>query len=328
MTATAVAAALTATAEAEPTITPTPTPTPTPTLTPTPTPSPPDQLISTQRAYRWVHIEWDAESVFTRFIIRFRDNHGWVRLFETPTVGPRVIINHAARTAEVRGLHYQSGPIRLTVTGVTARNQSVESEIYSVRRGARPNVSGHQHDHTVAYRWGSGVVSSTVATTLKAVVATAASAWTTRPFVKVCKDPCASNSGRVIPVQLYENRNGCRSGVACLSSAGRKTIETHVSDRDRRLKVEFPPIVDGQITWVWTRTASLNKGEVDSNDPYTLYLHLDAVVIHELGHALGLKDISDTNSVMDTGIHQTSIQPVDDNRLYKLYESHTAGEGW
>ena len=307
-----------------------------PTAVPTavPTPSPPDQLSPTQRAYRWLHIEWRAESVFTRFIIHWRDDVVyWQRLFENQPAGQRrVIIDHAARTAEVRGLPYgDGGPIKLRVTGVTANNRRVTSADYTVARSPRPNVSGHQHDHTAAYRFTSSVDFSVAGTRLRAAIGAAASEWTRRPFVWVCRDPCASNSGRVIPVELHKNKPNACGGLACLTNVGKKTIKTHVSDNNRKLKVEDPPVgSDPNVKWFWTR---VEDDHLDPVNPADLaanqwWLFIDAVMIHELGHALGLKDITDPNSIMDTTVPVTSIQPVDDNRLYKLYESHTAGAGW
>ena len=240
------------------------------------------------------------------------------------TGGERVSIDNARRTAQIRGLPYRSGLVYVNVIGITASKDRVESGEYSVRRSPQPNQSGHQHDHTLSYSLG-GVPLSVNGVTTRLAIANAAQQWRDRPLVVVCRDPCAGNDDeKVVPVKL-KRADGCHSGIACLKGAG-GNIETHVGNRD--LIIEWPPISKTVPLIAWTRNKDLHY-EPHPDDSSVTLIYLDAIVLHEFGHALGMTHWPRSyKALMHPGTNSAVMTQTDRDGLHSIYESHTSMKGW
>ena len=295
-------------------------------------PVPPDQTSPSQVAYRWLRVTWDAPSVYIRFKVESRDAHGnWGELQPVvrgePKAGPRVITDHANRTADVRGLpHSTTTPVSFRITGVTASDVERTSAEVTITQRPAPQAIGHQHDHTVAYDL-SRLPTSGLGHTIGSLAVGAADAWDRLPLVQLCSPDCPENSDRaIIYVELHENSpNACRSRVACVEWLS--TIEDRIATTT--MIYENPPYSSSGTQWQWTRHESLHR-QLDISSGLR-WLYLDAVVLHEFGHTLGLPDVEKPShyvGIMRKGVPTTEMTNYDRSLLRQLYESHTPGEGW
>ena len=75
------------------------------------------------------------------------------------------------------------------------------------------------------------------------------------------------------------------TGVACIGVGS--NIEHHI--RDTSIRFERDP-TSSTALWKWTDMSSLHRAMVPLSVPARYYLHVDVVMLHELGHALGLPD--------------------------------------
>ena len=77
--------------------------------------------------------------------------------------------------------------------------------------------------------------------------------------------------------------------------------------------------------FIWTNAAILHNEDVYPQDPGdVLYKYLPAVVLHELGHALGLDDLpGQVDYLMGKPDTRTSIPTVDLEYLKQIYTTHT-----
>ena len=295
-------------------------------------PVPPDQTSPSQVAYRWLRVTWDAPSVYIRFKVESRDAHGnWGELQPVvrgePKAGPRVITDHANRTADVRGLpHSTTTPVSFRITGVTASDVERTSAEVTITQRPAPQAIGHQHDHTVAYDL-SRLPTSGLGHTIGSLAVGAADAWDRLPLVQLCSPDCPENSDRaIIYVELHENSpKACRFGVACVEWLS--TIEDRIATTT--MIYENPPYSSSGTQWQWTRHESLHR-QLDISSGLR-WLYLDAVVLHEFGHTLGLPDVEKPShyvGIMRKGVPTTEMTNYDRSLLRQLYESHTPGEGW
>ena len=76
---------------------------------------------------------------------------------------------------------------------------------------------------------------------------------------------------------------------------------------------------------IWTNAAILHNEDVYPQDPGDVrYKYLPAVVLHELGHALGLDDLpGQVGYLMGKPDTRTSIPTVDIEYLKQIYTTHT-----
>ena len=274
-------------------------------------PVPPDQTSPSQVAYRWLRVTWDAPSVYIRFKVESRDAHGnWGELQPVvrgePKAGPRVITDHANRTADVRGLpHSTTTPVSFRITGVTASDVERTSAEVTITQRPAPQAIGHQHDHTVAYDL-SRLPTSGLGHTIGSLAVGAADAWDRLPLVQLCSPDCPENSDRaIIYVELHENSpNACRSHVACVEWLS--TIEDRIATTT--MIYENPPYSSSGTQWQWTRHESLHR-QLDISSGLR-WLYLDAVVLHEFGHTLGLPDVEKPShyvGIMRKGVPTTEM---------------------
>ena len=288
-----------------PTATPvTPTATPvTPTATPvTPPPPPEAPFTQTTRAYRWVEVSWTANALYLTFELEVKDKNGdWqpVREVSSGAVdsGLRAIIDHAHRTADVRGFEFfWTKTLSIRVTGITKQNVKVTSDAFAVSRGARPRGRGHQHDHTVDYNL-DGLGTTKLDEDLRDGTGLSAGKWNLLPRVQMCSGCPGANLDRAIVYsEIVRNPYAC-NGVACV------VLERNIDDRLRDLTIKYerdPQEQDaGGLTAIWGKwhpDKSMHGKEDKGAQRKTFYFHIPTVALHELGHTLGLDDYYDNDS--------------------------------
>ena len=319
----------------DPEDTPTPTPTPSaadpepPGPDPKPTPELPTSGSPSQRAYRWLDITWTAPGDYVRFEIEASvDGGDWGKLTEVrsgrPVSGGRAIIDHRAQTAHVRGLDYSGGTTLFRVTGITDNDLKRTSAVFTLVQGDPPKSVGHQHDHTVAYNFGS-LGTDDLDDWVRQATPAEASKWNALPLVAMCKQlECTTNTTGVITVSVIDTQCTVR-GVACITVGN--GIEDHL--RDTTISLERSPT--SAVPWEWTDNSALHKKGLRLTVPQRYYLHVNPVILHELGHALGLPDFRSPTTyrgIMRQDLSVTSITQSDKDLLREIYESHTPGEGW
>ena len=161
--------------------------------------------------------------------------------------------------------------------------------------------------------------------TTRLAISNAAQQWRDRPLVVVCTDPCAGNDDEKVVAVKLKRSNGCSQGIACLKrSSG--NIEDHVGNHD--LIIEWPPVSKSGLQVIWTRIPGDHyKLHPDGNG--VRWVYLDAVVLHEFGHALGMKHWPKTYvAVMQENTNSAVMTQTDRDGLHSIYESHTSMKGW
>ena len=301
------------------------------------------------KSYRWFTIDWGGSALYTDFEIQWREQHTvvWFILDQsgTSTSGPRALLT--GTFANVRGIPYNTGgTVEFQVIGIAENGRrSPPSDVATLARQRRPKVSGHQHDHRVAYDI-SGLGQDSVGRLTWLAARAAAQAWETAfPTVGFCIHRCASSvntDGKVITVEngysvgaLYDGTFGndsCGASVACLKNAPRgRTIETHIGDRP--LVIEEPGFWgagrddDPYIKVRWTFDRSLS-GQLTGEAHNEEWQWITRVMVHEFGHALGLPDNPEAPYVSGIMVGTQTISSDDTTLLGTIYEGHTRGEGW
>ena len=77
--------------------------------------------------------------------------------------------------------------------------------------------------------------------------------------------------------------------------------------------------------------SSLHRAMVPLSVPARYYLHVNVVILHELGHALGLPDFRSPTTyrgIMRQDLSMPYMTTSDQDLLHKIYESHAPGQGW
>ena len=113
-----------------------------------------------------------------------------------PSSGRRAQINHVNRTANIRGIAYNSTtPVVFRVTGITRGNARRTSAEFSILQDNLPLAVGHQHDHTSAYDL-SRLQTDTHGNNIGLATARAARLWNALPDVSMCHiSSCTTNDG-------------------------------------------------------------------------------------------------------------------------------------
>ena len=303
----------------EPTATPTPTDKPTdppPPGLPTPTPEIisglPEQGNPSLVAYRWIAITWVADPVYVSFEIEADDEGAFKKLPEVfnglPSSGRRAQINHVNRTANIRGIAYNSTtPVVFRVTGITRGNARRTSAEFSILQDNLPLAVGHQHDHTSAYDL-SRLQTDTHGNNIGLATARAARLWNALPDVSMCHiSSCTTNDGSAgrIYVESY-TFDTCKPGVACVLAFNR--IEGQITDTT--VRYETTPH-SSKIDYLWTTNIGDHLTDVNPGDSSLRYVHVATIVLHEMGHTLGMPDFnSPTTASCVTGRRAQSTSRI------------------
>ena len=223
---------------------------------------------------------------------------------------------------------------------------------------------GHQHDHTAAYsiaKNSSGNPDIGVPA-IDSVVLTAISEWNARMNygLQIC-DISASNCSdmhiatikTVAPASASDNVTGCGPSYACVTRTGREVdapngVGLHMTDMD----VIFEDVANGcardrpmcppgkETTFQWTDNVALhNMPAPPSPGTSTVdhrYLYAKWVVLHELGHTLGLPDfykdgahsnydprLANEKAIMNLHWEAKTIQDTDIEQLDSIYRIHS-----
>ena len=224
----------------------------------------------------------------------------------------------------MRGLEYSRGMTRFRVTGITINDLKRTSAVFTLVQDEAPKSYGHQHDHTVAYNLGA-LRTEELDNWIRQATPGEASKWNARPLVSVCKQSeCTTNSTGVVSLEVIDSQ--CARGVACIDVFS--NIKGHI--RDTSIKFEKFPSSSSAL-WEWTDMSSLHRVMIRLSVPARYYLYVNAVILHELGHALGLPDFRSPTTyrgIMRQDLSVPYMTTRDKDLLEKIYESHTPGEGW
>lgn len=305
----------------------------------------------TQVAYRWVEVRWTASPIYRNFELQWR-TEGTTRWETLPTdasvdrnMGRRARIR--GHEADIRGFPHSSYRIEIQVLGLTSNRRSEPSGPIPVAVDYRPpmyeRMLGHQHDHTIGYSLSSLGI-SVFETNVRARARIAADAWARLTVVDACETPCGQNGdGGVIKVKpailtdLSKWNFGCSTSGACVKNLPTK-LEGHIRNHD--MVFEQPPD-SGEGTrehphqrYRWTLDPSkTGKTGMNNAHPDETWAHLPSTILHEFGHAVGIRNVDERVYTSYHGImskSQTAKRITDDDRnmTNAIYISHIAGAGW
>lgn len=288
-------------------------------------------------------LDWTADPDSTDFSLDWRDDHtDWVTLTGGSSSGLRVLINSANTTAVVRGLPQNSGNLYFKITATAADERTATSATGEVLRSAQPKAYGHQHDHVASYSL-SNLQTGSVDTMAKAAARHADQDWSGNARahgVDICEGSCSANADmHVITVKLRHSgdpteNDACGSSIACVGPfALNATVEDHLGSA--ALTIEEPPYegtkMSGDIRrFKWTRDASVNL-KPTGGPQMERWRFIDAVMVHEFGHILGLPDFSAAEThlgVMKKFDVYQSVTVADVELVREIYENHAPNAGW
>ena len=244
-----------------------------------------------------------------------------------PSSGRRAQINHVNRTANIRGIAYNSTtPVVFRVTGITRGNARRTSAEFSILQDNLPLAVGHQHDHTSAYDL-SRLQTDTHGNNIGLATARAARLWNALPDVSMCHiSSCTTNDGSAgrIYVESY-TFDTCKPGVACVLAFNR--IEGQITDTT--VRYETTPH-SSSIDYQWTTDLGKHLTDVTPGDSSLRYVHVATIVLHEMGHTLGMPDFnSPYYGIMRNGASSATYVTNQDRRhMNVIYRNHKQGEGW
>ena len=324
------------------------------------------------QGYRFFQIQWHAHKNFGNFSFEWRNkgetDADWRTLpnARVENVDGRALTHHATtpgsvngfpvvnRTTDIRGLPFgrslNGKDVEIRVSGSTADGLSATSGFETIKRGSRPEASGHLPDHTVQYDL-SGLASDTtqLARWLERLVPDSVGRWVTAGrnaglvlFGCSHSDTCGENTdGELHPVLISS-----RCDNACIQY-GSRDIE-YARAAKRRIYINPNPstrALTGQnLDLQWTDEWA-NDGERDPDTGRTM-IWLRPALTHEFGHAFGLIDrygrdpnnaaiwigSNDYTGIMDTPDFFLKklggLQPHDVAALVAIYGTHTKDEGW
>ena len=286
-------------------------------------------------------LDWTADPDSTDFSLDWRDDHtDWATLTGGGSSGPRVTIYSANTTAVVHGLPQRSGNLYFKITATAEDGRTAMSQVRGVPRSAPPKAYGHQHDHVASYSL-SNIQTGSVAAKAKAAARYAEQEWSRNVRahgVDICEKPCPANADTpFINVELGDSGNrtenyACGASIACVGPVG-STVENHLGSAN--LTIEEPPY-EGTRTagdnrrFKWTRNSSMNLKPTGGPQMET-WRFIDAVMVHEFGHILGLPDFSSAEShlgVMKNFDTYQTVKVADVELVEGIYENHAPNAGW
>ena len=223
---------------------------------------------------------------------------------------------------------------------------------------------GHQADHTVGYTIGT-ITEPLVQTAIPSAIAT----WNGRMNfgLEICDTSdtdCRDNKNTdgfiatiktVRPSSSSDNSTGCGSSMACVRPTGQRIdapggVGAHMTNMD--VIFEDPPYActrstnpcapANQRTYEWTDDTNKSHKPVNPKDQTHRYLHAEQLVLHELGHTLGLPDfylirpltdhpatnydvrLHGEKAIMKYQWDAKSIQDTDIAQLDAIYRRHSS----
>ena len=304
---------------------------PTPTPTPTPPPAPGRPVIiahSSMIGGRGIALYWSPAA-------RARSYGIGMTGYNTSKTEVTFATNRAYITGLTPGKSY--------TFHVLAINGSVSTKSDEVTMKApEPTQLGHQADHTVMYRIDTETtgIKETATLIVAQAVGPAVRAWNVKMDVlneglQICSrviPACsASNKDRkTVTIETVDPLKGCEAiwARACVRQGPR--LGSHMGSL--RVIFEEPPLsikADGsEAHWEWTDKVHLNNKEVPKSKPTRTYVYVGQVMLHELGHTLGLPDfyldasLEDLDAVMDTSAVITDEDIAQLRAIYLLHDSH------
>ena len=284
-------------------------------------------------------MNWEPTTDFTYFSIEWRDDHTptWSRLESNTNIhqnsGPRVEIDSADTSADIRGIERRSGDIWLRVSGhIPGTTQKVTSDARTVPRTQGPVSVGHQRDNKVTYTLRQ-LGNSGLDQLVRDATSSAASAWS-RIMSKLtsCNEQCPSSAtDHLVTLEVQDTCWVGRHAVACVlpSFTG---VEHRIGARTMIMS-ENPR--DSNRSYIWTRRDGVGQHPVPLRPGY-YWREVDAVLIHEFGHTFGLRNMKGENNLRGTpyeGImvndwDWTRVEADDEEVLKYIYKGHTANTGW
>ena len=296
-----------------------PTSTPTPTPGPGPTLRPPTWGI-TEQAYRWIKLDWTAPD-FVDFKLEWGDNYETNWQTTHITVNGNSALFRGFPSKDSNGLDRRGNiQFQLTATAVDGR----EATLYQSVPHFFPRAIGHQHDHTVAYTL-SALPMFGLGSAVRTTAIIAAIAWDNEAYVNAClSSSCSENADHhVVFVDLggkmtCDQADGPR--VGCVSP-GRAFGDIETALGTLTIFISDTPF-EGAQEYRWTRVESLAGKRIAYGSPIR-WRYLESVLLHEFGHAFGLRD--GTGGLMSGG---HSITASDRARLKEIYERHRDVPEW
>ena len=199
---------------------------------------------------------------------------------------------------------------------------------------------GHQHDHTVGYRiaitpvagYDPGLPNPTII--IPSAVAPAASKWTSAVAgagLAICRHIavlCDNADTFIVTVKLSGGSLACGSrSIACVRPSSNGPASNHLTN-DALIFEEPARILDQRFRW--TKVADDNNERTIPGNPLHKWKYVGAVMIHEFGHTLGLKDGLDkltppVQGVMSAPDRYKEITQAEIDYLLKIYSGHVRG---
>ena len=296
-------------------------------------------------------MDWSADDILTGFEIQWREELTTLwNILETDSSihenrGRRALINSWNTTADIRGFPPSERRIYLRVIGTTdsGRRSEPSGELTMLVSWKPPTTLGHQHDHTVGYRLSTLGVGG-IDTAVRRASEKAFTGWRIHTAVDFCEAPCSANSDTHV-ISIYvrnvpslSGRNvACTGSTACMKSVRESwDIDHHIGNHD--IVIEQPPDYgagtdkDPYKRYRWTRDPNkTGPTNLDRNFPNEEWRYLDATVLHEWGHPIGMRnkgDDPDYRGVMAYSQTYRNIMPADIAAVSEIYRSHTSGVGW
>ena len=197
---------------------------------------------------------------------------------------------------------------------------------------------GHQHDHTVGYRiaitpvagYDPGFPNPT--RIIPSAVAPAASEWTSAGAgagLAICRHHAAlcPNADTLIVMVKLGNSVACGGSIACVRPRSPGPASWHLTDTE--IILEEPAMEETELgprRIRWTNVAADHDQEVPGTEGKETWRYVGAVMVHELGHTLGLSHDHSVPGIMsDPNAHVTMTQD-DIDYLLKLYSGHVRGK--
>ena len=196
-----------------------------------------------------------------------------------------------------------------------------------------PSPFGHQADHNVSISQGS--IAGT-ATGVESSITSSVTDWDSEIGslglgLNMCEGCSDSHTVTVKTVAgdpdsqdaTHDFNTDCGTGYACVKIGNEDTYDGHLEDL--AVVFEEPAYHEGTRIY-WTNNSSLN------NQPYTdppgvvigTWFHAKRIMIHELGHTLGIADLNgtDISGVMNNPHTWPDIMTGDLDYLRRIYGEH------